>query len=414
MRTLLVPLGSTGDVLPFIGLGRTLRARGHAVTIAANPHFAPPIADAGLDFTALGDADEHDALCRSPRFMDRAHGFRFVMDWASTLIRPVYELAAADRDTLVIAHPLAFGARVAEERLGVRVATLILSPAILRLGDSWVKRSMRWAADRLIADRVLGPPLNAFRAAKGLPPVTRVLSRGWSDEHLFLAMFPWWFADELDGPRRFWHAGFPLYDAAPDEALPASVRERLASVRERAGEAPIVFTAGTGNRGARAFFDAAVEAATRLGRRAILLTAHREQLPPSLPPNVEHFSFLPLSRLLPCASALVHHGGIGSAAAALAAGVPQLVIPFAHDQPDNAARLVRLGVAAVLSPLRANGARMAERLEHLLASETVRGRCRALQATVESGLGAACDALEAYALAEEARLGDGARVEGAA
>lgn len=408
MRTLLVPLGSTGDVLPFLGLGRTLRARGHAVTIAANPHFAAKIADAGLDFSALGDEDEHDALCASPRFMDRAQGFRFVMDWASTLIRPVYELAAADRGALVIAHPLAFGARVAEERLGVRVATLLLSPAILRLGDSWVKRSMRWAADRLIADRVLGPPLNAFRAAKGLPPVTRVLSRGWSDEHLFVAMFPWWFADELDGPRRFWHAGFPLYDAAPGDELPPSVCERSA------GDAPIVFTAGTGNRGARPFFDAAVEAATRLGRRAILLTAHRDQLPPSLPPNVEHFSFLPLSRLLPCASALVHHGGIGSAAAALAAGVPQLVIPFAHDQPDNAARLVRLGVAAVLSPSRANGARMAARLEHLLGSETVRGRCRALAATVESGLDAACDALEAYALAEEARLGDGARVEGAA
>ena len=337
--------------------------------------------------------------------MDRALGFRFVMDWASTLIRPVYELAAADRGALVIAHPLAFGARVAEERLGVRVATLLLSPAILRLGDTWVKRSMRWAADRLIADRVLGPSLNAFRAAKGLPPVTRVLSRGWDDEHLHVAMFPWWFADELDGPRNFWHAGFPLYDAAPAEELPASV-----------GEAPIVFTAGTGNRAARAFFEAAIDAAERLRRRAILLTAHREQLPQSLPPGVEHFSYLPLSRVLPCASALVHHGGIGSAAAALAAGVPQLVVPFAHDQPDNAARLARLGVAAVLSPPRATGARMAARLAHLLHSQTVQGRCRALAATVESGLDGACDALEAYAyaLAHEARLAGGARVEGAA
>jgi hypothetical protein len=60
------------------------------------------------------------------------------------LIRPTYELAAAHQPSLVVAHPLAYGARVAEERLGVRTATLLLSPAILRTADSWVKRSVRW------------------------------------------------------------------------------------------------------------------------------------------------------------------------------------------------------------------------------------------------------------------------------
>src|SRR6185312_14232131 len=101
MHALLFPLGSTGDVLPFVGLGRALRARGHAVTVAANPHFRGLVTRAGLGFAALGDEDEHEALCDSPKFMDRARGFRFVMDWVSTLIRPVYELAAAHRSSLV-------------------------------------------------------------------------------------------------------------------------------------------------------------------------------------------------------------------------------------------------------------------------------------------------------------------------
>jgi len=399
MHALLFALGSTGDVLPFVGLGRALAARGHAVTVAANPHFAALIARAGLGFVALGDEDEYHALCDSPKLMDRARGFRFVMDWASTLIRPVYELAAGHREALVIAHPLAYGARVAEERLGVRTATLLLSPAILRSADGWVKRSMRWAADVLIVDRVVGPPLNAFRAAKGLPPIARVLSHGWDGAHLFVAMFPSWFAPlDADGPRRLAYAGFPLHDDVHDDARDAAADDaRLPAILD---ERPLVFTAGTGNRCAHAFFAAAVEASRRLRRPALLLTQHREQLPPSLPPGVEHFAYLPLSRVLPCASALVHHGGIGSAAAALAAGVPQLVIPFAHDQPDNAARLCRLGVAAALSPLRGSGAAMAARLRRLLASPSVAARCHALATALRPGLEPACDLLEGYAAGE--------------
>jgi UDP:flavonoid glycosyltransferase YjiC (YdhE family) len=136
-----------------------------------------------------------------------------------------------------------------------------------------------------------------------------------------------------------------------------------------------VFTPGTGNRHARAFFAAAVDASVRLGRRAILLTSHPEQLPASLPASVRHVAYLPLSRLLPRTSALVHHGGIGSAAAALAAGIPQLVMPFAHDQPDNAARLCKLGVAAALPSPDAGGARVARALDRLLSSPRVQARC---------------------------------------
>jgi UDP:flavonoid glycosyltransferase YjiC (YdhE family) len=112
---------------------------------------------------------------------------------------------------------------------------------------------------------------------------------------------------------------------------------------------------------------------------------------------VRHVAYLPLSRLLPRTSALVHHGGIGSAAAALSAGVPQLLVPFAHDQPDNAARLCRLGVASVLWPAHATGPRMARRLARILGSPSLRTRCQSLAAAIRPGIGDACEALERYA-----------------
>jgi len=107
MHALLLPIGSTGDVLPFVAVGRALRARGHDVTVGANPHFAGLIERAGLDFAAVGDADEYDAMCGSPKLMDRLHGFRFVMDFVSTLIRPIYELAAGLRSWSRIRSPMA-------------------------------------------------------------------------------------------------------------------------------------------------------------------------------------------------------------------------------------------------------------------------------------------------------------------
>ena len=90
------------------------------------------------------------------------------------------------------------------------------------------------------------------------------------------------------------------------------------------GEAPIVFTPGSAMWRGHDFFDTAVEACLRMRRRAILLSRHREHIPANLPPTIRHFDFIPFSQVLPHASALVHHGGIGSCSQALAAGVRDL------------------------------------------------------------------------------------------
>ena len=112
------------------------------------------------------------------------------------------------------------------------------------------------------------------------------------------------------------------------------------------------------------------------------IVPHAPLLSSSDVPGVVHREYVPLGMLLPRAAALVHHGGIGTAAAALEAGVPQLVTPFAHDQFDNAARLCRLGVAASLRRLQAEP--IAAALDRLLSSEMVRARCRELAAQVRS------------------------------
>jgi UDP:flavonoid glycosyltransferase YjiC (YdhE family) len=191
----------------------------------------------------------------------------------------------------------------------------------------------------------------------------------------------------------------------PFNADPFGLRDEVQDFLA-AGPPPIAFSPGSANRAAHSFFAAAVDACDRLGQRGILLTKYDDQLPACLPPTV--FGFVPLSKLLPRTAALVHHGGIGSCAQGLAAGIPQLVQPMSYDQFDNSRRLIRLGVAGEVSVQEFSGRAVANALAPLLDSPTVAACCDELAAQCNGSvaLAAACDALEQLARAHAGKRTD--------
>lgn len=148
------------------------------------------------------------------------------------------------------------------------------------------------------------------------------------------------------------------------------------------------------------FFAESLAAAELLGCRAVLLVGPDPRNRPvrSLPDRVFLAGYAPYSALLPRAAAVVHQGGIGTTAQTLRAGVPALVVPFAHDQPDNAARVRRLGVGRVLPRARYTAARTAKELAGLLdQKKTAYARCATeLGALIrqENGAETAVDAIE--------------------
>jgi UDP:flavonoid glycosyltransferase YjiC (YdhE family) len=186
---------------------------------------------------------------------------------------------------------------------------------------------------------------------------------------------------------------FPLYDAGDLENPQSGLDDYLAG-----GEAPLVFTSGSAHTSADAFFAASAAACRLLGRRAIFITRFPQQLPDPLPPLVRHIDYIPFSKLLPHAAAFIHHGGIGTAAQALKAGVPQLIAPSCYDQFDNAARLENLGVSSTIPRDRYTAASVAAAVNKLLGEPRVRQRCVALASRFGNGgaLVAAADALERY------------------
>jgi UDP:flavonoid glycosyltransferase YjiC (YdhE family) len=224
--------------------------------------------------------------------------------------------------------------------------------------------------------------------------VSRVFRTWIHSPRRVIGLLPDWFGPpQPDWPAALRLTGFPLYDESEQADIPDSLRRFL-----DAGPPPILFTPGSANQDAARFFRAAIDASARLGRRALLLTRYAGHLPP-LPPTAYHETFVPLSHVLPRCAALVSHAGIGTLAQGLAAGVPQLTMPMGFDQPDNATRLHRLGVARWVLPSQFDGPRVASALQPLLDDAQTASQCRhwASRIRARDAIGDTCDLLEQLA-----------------
>ena len=270
MANVLLPtIGSAGDVHPFIALGLALKARGHRATVLTNPYFQSSIEAQGLEFLPVGSlADVEHALADADLWHPRK-GFEAVARHAILpSIEAVYRLieSHADGNTVVAASSISLGARVAQERLDIPTASIHLQPTVIRsyidsgmFGDvrisarqpMWFKQALFRFIDWAAIDRVIGGPLNEFRARLGLAPVRRVLARWIHSPQCIIGFFPDWFAPpQADWPPHTHLVGFPLWDGGDGTAVaPAAAREFL-----REGPAPIVFTPGSAAAHAQRFF----------------------------------------------------------------------------------------------------------------------------------------------------------------
>lgn len=393
MHIVIVTAGSAGDVFPFLGLARVLRARGHDVEVTANEVFGGAVRRAGIGFIEVGTAAQYRVAIENPDLWHPRKGIDIVFrQGVLPTVEPTIALLRARRrkDTVLVAGTFGLGARLLRDAGGPPLVTAHLSPSVFQsvhrvprlpgfpVADGspmWWKR-LWWAMSDRIIDPLLAGPLNVIRARMGLAPVSRVLKEWIHSPDLVVNLFPEWFGPpQPDWPRSV-QTGFVLFDDGErpeDPELDAWIQ---------GGEPPVVFTAGSANVTADAFFRESAAACVRLRRRGLLVTSRRESVPRDLPGDVRWVPFAPFRRLLPRAAALVSHGGVGTIAQGLAAGLPQLVAPLAFDQFDNASRVVDLEAGATLPMRRYRARRAAEALRRLLDDASLAARCRALAGRV--------------------------------
>jgi rhamnosyltransferase subunit B len=392
MHVILTSAGTDGDVFPYIGLGTKLRSRGHRITLVANEHYESQAAELGFSFRALFSDEETDKVLSNPDIWHPIKGALVGAQWGANHIGRHYELLrelVSDDDTVLVASPAVLAARLIQEKLSIPMASLVLQPWIIASCiappvmpggltlPKWapgVVGNLYWRTVDAIGDFLISRHLNPIATLLGLKRVRRLFG-WWLSPERVIGMFPNWYGPpQADWPPQLKLAGFPMFDGRPGNGVPAELLEFC-----NAGEPPVAFTFGTGMMHAGRLFCEASEACRILGIRGIFLTKHSHQLPDPLPSFIKQCEFAPFQELFPYCAAVVHHGGMGTSAKALAAGVPQLIVPFAFDQPDNASRLRQLGVSDWVKPKRANSARLATVLKTLMTAQT-EAECRKVAA----------------------------------
>ena len=421
-RIVLATFGSFGDVHPYIAIALELKRRGHSPVIATSEIYREKTDAVGLELRPLPpdlpSYDQPEEVSRIiTELMDAKKGTEKVFkEMVLPYLREAYDaLAEATRDAdLLLTHPLTLVGPPLVEKTGIAWVSTVLAPIsffsvydppvppqmpalyhLLKLSPHVGRAFLRVARLEL---KSYAEPVYRFRASLGLKPRRgNPVLEGQHSPTMVLALFSRVLGEpQPDWPRNTRVTGFPFYDRrdragdAPD--LDPALRKFLDE-----GPPPVVFTLGSSAIWvAEDFYRESIEAALSLGERALLLIGEERNRPDSLPDGVAAFDYAPYGEVLPRARAVVHQGGVGTTGQGLRAGVPSLVVPFSHDQFDNAARVARLGAGRSLPRPKYNRESAARELRRMLNDKSYTEKATEVGRIVQSedGASAASDAIE--------------------
>lgn len=419
-RIVLTTFGSLGDLHPYMAIAVELKQRGHSVAIATSEVYRDRVEAENIDFYPvrpdLPNKNTEEAQLSIKQAMDSQKGTEYVL---RQLILPYLkdsynDLTQAVRGAdLLITHPISFAGALLTQKTGIRWISSVLSPiSFLSAYDppvlaNQISRIELGLFSNLINSLLMSVgklsifpwslPVRQLRAELRLSPAKDPFFQDQHSPDLVLALFSQVFAQpQADWYKKTCTTGFPFYDRQLTELSP-ELLEFL-----KAGSPPIVFTLGSAAvNDAGSFYIESAIAAKQLGCRAVLIIGEdtRNQLPENLlSADIVTFSYAPYSEIFSYACAIVHQGGIGTTAEALRSGRPMLVMPYSHDQPDNAARAQRLGVARTIKRNNYQALAVAAELKQLLHEPKYAQKAAIIgqQIRSEDGLKVACDRIEAY------------------
>ncbi|MDQ6786455.1 MAG: glycosyltransferase [Acidobacteriota bacterium] len=411
MKIVLSTFGSLGDLHPMLALAIELRARGHKILVNTSEVYREKIDALGFEFSPLRPDINPEDRELARRIMDARSGTQtLIKEILLPNVRPMYEdlTAAVAGADLFITGEVVFAASSVAEKNGIKWVTTSLAPSSffsahdpvaipylrhLRFLGAGFHRALFGLFKRMIDAQL--ESYRRFRREIGLSENHSPIFGGKYSDLLHLAMF----SKVLGKPQPDWHSptlqtGFCFYDGQKDLGeMPEELQKFL-----DAGEPPIVFTLGSAAvMDARDFFEESAKAAKILGRRAVLLYGVFNEPPKNLDENVVGFDYAPYSFVFPRAACVVHQGGVGTTAQVLRAGAPHLIMPYSHDQPDNAARCERLGVAKVISREKYSAETAAKQLREILENKNYKTNAVEASKIIQSehGTKMACDAIEA-------------------
>lgn len=419
MRIVLSNIGTYGDINPLIALALELKRRGHTPVMALPEVYRSRILPVGVEFHAIRPDIDPTNNVLVEMVYDIKHGTEHgLRNFLFPALRQTYDdlLDAAtkpERADLLLVGELNYAGPIVAEVTGIPWASYVLAPLsffsafdppVLPPYPKLAKADKRVPGFGRVIKRVARfvsrkwpEPIYQLREELGLPPGPNPLFDAKHSPYLVLALFSRVLGTEQkDWPANTVITGFAFYDADSGNAkLPPHLEEFVTS-----GEAPVVFTLGSAAvLAAGDFYEVSAKAAMDLGVRAVLLIGSDPRNRPQgkLPDSVCVAEYAPYSKLFSKASVVVHQGGVGTTAQCLNAGKPMLIMPYSHDQPDNARRMKRLGVAKVIQKADYSPKRVTRKVRTILDDAEIAQKASEVAAHMsgEDGVKNACDALEA-------------------
>ena len=414
--------GSLGDLHPKIALGLELKKRGHHVRFASMDYYREKLESLGFEFYSMAPHMDPSDVAEIPEMVDAKTGTEKILK--DIIIPSVPEMfndliVAVEGADLFVTGEIVYAAKSVVEKTGIRWISTTLAPiSLFSAYDPPVPPPAPWMESLrglpVIFHRGIHSlmkwitrdwlePYRQFRKDLGLDPDHDPIFDGKYSDLLHLVMFSLVLAKaQPDWPKASLQTGFCFYDGQGDTGtMPDGLAEFLDS-----GEPPIVFTLGSAAvMDAGDFFVESAKAAKILGRRAVLLYGRDNQPPKGLDESIVGFEYAPFSLVFPKAACVVHQAGVGTTGQVLRAGVPHLIMPYGHDQPDNAARCRRLGVAEIIGRENYNAERAGNMLKDLLSKRSYAEKAAEAGKLVreEHGTRMACDAIEAALIGENVR-----------
>lgn len=361
MKVLIATVGSRGDIAPMLVLARALTRRGHTPVVAAPPNFQSFVETRGVSFFPIGvDTElliqENRALAERSPIVAIPNQIALLRRETERQLRDL--LAYPDTADRVVAAGLSFGARSLAERLGVPYSFVCYTLAGVRADEhppaaapifglpKLANRALWWGITQTF-DLALRSSFNRARQAHGLGPEPAPWRRVHAADTLLAQ-------DEILGAlppsaREFCHQVPALVPLEPEQAeLPEPVARFLGlpQAPDAASRVPVVYI-GFGSMPTvdrERLVRSVLEFQRVTGVRVILYSAYHEEAQRELPASVLATGALDHVLLFPRVDLVVHHGGAGTTATALRAGVPQLIVPHIVDQFFHGRRIHELGL----------------------------------------------------------------------
>jgi UDP:flavonoid glycosyltransferase YjiC (YdhE family) len=417
LRIVLSNIGTLGDINPLIAIALELKRRGHTPVMTLPEVYRQRIVPLGLEFHSLRpDIDPKNTMLVEMIYDVNKGTETGLRKFLFPVLRETYAdlLDAATkpvRADLLLLGELNYAGPIVAAVTGIPWASYVLAPFSFfsafdppvlppypRLARADKAPGMGRAMRRLarFVTRKWPEPIWELRRELGLDAGPNPIFDAKHSPDLVLALFSRALGvEQKDWPANVLISGFCFYDAhAGSLALEPELENFL-----KTGEAPIVFTLGSAAvLAAGEFYEISAQAAKQLGTRAVLLIGDdpRNRPTEALPDSICLAQYAPFSVLFPRAELVVHQGGVGTVAQCLRAGRPMLIMPYSHDQPDNARRMRRLGAASSILRSNYTAKRVTKELRTMLAEPGYEEEAQkaAHQIADENGASTACNALE--------------------